>query len=352
MERPLAKNGLRLQLATKAVIQENRIETNLAGISYVATFWSTRAGFLVSLLRYVALNARTHPQRCYQLRSTRRLWPPLVVLLVVSWSAQSENPVVVGHVAGLSGQWYLYPDVSAESSTKRLGNHDEVYAYGVIRNRSPSVRDHISIVDLQLKVIIDKKCQPLSSCYQPIFLPEMQNTPLPGQELFGKVWAVLAGDERLRSLVRVRGASPRFAEGVVPIVDRKADLSEVISGLEKGRYSLGPLYESPAADRARPAGVEFDWDPDKRQIVSIGDQPPGLYKISPMPSPGDMTPTPRIAVLVLLCAGSSCQQAVASFQLIQSLTAKWAGAASPETIHAFRRAYITELAKARGLPEQ
>jgi hypothetical protein len=280
-------------------------------------------------------------------RAIGQVWLLLVGLLCGDLGAQSEEAVVIGHVLDLSGRWDLYRDAAAGNLVKELRAADVVSPHDVIRIKSPSKSDYISIVDTQLNIIIERRCQPPSTCYQPIFLPEVASRPAPGDELVRKVWTWLAGEPYLWSLHRVRGPGRQFAEGVVPIVDEEINLADVMYNIEKGSYSLAS-YESQPTHLGRDEFVKFDWDPRRPRAISIGKLGPGLYEIRRAETAAELFGSQRISVRILLCAPQQCPQAVPWFRRVKSSTEKWDGAATPETIHAFLRVCLAELAKTGG----
>ena len=277
-------------------------------------------------------------------------------LLFASSGARSANVQVIGHVVGLNGDWEYYTDAAAENPAGKLRISAPVLSEGLIRIRSPSAYNYITIVNTQLQVIISKRCQPIQSCFQPIFLHDFITTQISVDDtliaLLSQAWASLFEDRYLESFHRERGAS-QFTEGVALIVDGQVDLGEVMLEIGEGKYSLSrSSYQNEATGLAREGGVEFDWDPKKPEIVAIGDRAPGLYEINSVEKSEELFRRQRILGEILLCTMPKYAQVVARFRTIHLSTDKWAGAVMPETIHAFLRAYLAELSKTSDPPER
>ncbi len=217
---------------------------------------------------------------------------------------------------------------------------------GLFVSKAPSIDDHISIVDIHLNMLVKlAKCECPNTCYQPIFLPRDLKESGVSDELNSLLigaWNLLWGEPYESSLHRTRGAPPQLEEGVAQINSHAVDLSELMQHMRKGRYSL-VAYEQKEGRQTKEIG--FDWNPDIRSAISIGDQGPGLFEISPVDSASDYTSTPRISLQVFLCSADEYPVVSGLFQRVQALSGRWSDGATPETIHSFLRAYLVEASK-------
>jgi hypothetical protein len=281
-------------------------------------------------------------------RVLRPIGPLGLVLIGICCSgsvARSEEVTASAHVLDLDGKWYLFPNAMAQDSKQiKLTKWGAVSAHSLIRLKAPASDNYIIVVGSNLEIILQQYCHKPSACYQPIMVPETASVRDVDNELSSMVGRVLAFlvKEPLLSMVRTRGGSPQFAEAVVPVVDGKADLSEVMHDVEKGRYAVTPFDSKSANLEGRTASI-FDWDPEKQTAVWLGSSTPGLYDITPSAS-SDRMENQDISIRVLLCAEQQCSHAVSSFERVRASTEKWNGATTPETIHQFLRAYLVELA--------
>jgi len=266
----------------------------------------------------------------------------------MSAATRSEIRPVVGHVLDLNGDWHLHASSAGDEASGKLSKWQDLPAQGVVRVKSPSADDYITIVDQRLRPLIERACRVVSRCAQPIYLPKSADAPS-GTDAFAsalrQVWSLLAGGDYERSMHRVRGAG-RFSEGIAPLRDGRLDLGEAMRGVGRGRYSLSVCEQEascePEGNRDARQTVAFDWNPEATKIVTLGDRRPGLYEVSSAAG----APGPRVSVRILVCAWQSYPAARAAFRETQASAEKWGNAAADETTHAFLRAYLAQLARA------
>lgn len=116
-------------------------------------------------------------------------------ILIAMPSVWAED--AVGHVVDIKGEWYLYPDGVHSSREQKLSKWQDVFPGGVIRLKSPSTGDFITIVDVQLKPLIENRCETANVCVQPIYLPPVLKTSAVPEEvgqLLSNVWKELWGE--------------------------------------------------------------------------------------------------------------------------------------------------------------
>jgi hypothetical protein len=272
----------------------------------------------------------------------------LLTILMMAPGVGAQNQI--GHVVDIRGDWYFYPQSAETSEAQKLSKWQDVLAGGVIRIKLPAAGDYITVVDVHLNVLVDRKCDSPNACYQPIFLPRGSMESGVSDELdslFKRAWALLWGESPVASLYRVRGTAPLLNEGValLPHGNGKVNLAGLMTNMPKGKYLISVYHDPVAGKLVTDDTSSFDWDPATSTLNSIGSRNPGLYEISLLP-PNDDSPSTRISVRVLLSSPEGYPEASASFERVRSQTNAWTGAASPEAIHEFLRAFLTQLALA------
>jgi len=272
----------------------------------------------------------------------------LAVLVVMIPSVHSEIQPVVGHVVELNGDWSVYDSARGDAQSHKLSKWQQLPAGGVVRIKSPSTGDNINIVDENAQELIERLCNPVEHCLEPIFLP--QSVAAKSGDFFKAVlrqaWnllpPLLPGDDYEPSMHRVRGLRLQ-SEGVVPIRDGGIDLGEPMHSIIKGRYTLAACNpEATCQQEASPRPEEtvvFDWNPELTTIALVGPLPPGLYVISPVEAPDQGASGLKISVRLLVCASKAFASTRSAFQSTQMLADSW----SSETAHAFLWAYLVQL---------
>jgi len=283
----------------------------------------------------------------YTERFALTLGTTLLFIGMMPAAVHAQN--TIGHVLDISGDWYLYVGGADSNEGQKLSRWQDVPAAGIIRIKTPSKDDHISIIDIHLNVLVERKCASSESCYQPIFLPANLTESGILEEtsaLLNGAWNLLWGEPYQSSLFRTRGAAPLLDEGVAPIVNGEADLRGLMQGMSSGKYSLVEYRGQSPEDRVVESTV-FDWNPATPAAISIGNRKPGVYEISSVVSVNQDNLS-RLSLRVLLSTSKDYLVAADSFKKVRSLTDKWAGATDPTTVHDFLRAYLSQLAKANG----
>ncbi len=263
--------------------------------------------------------------------------------------ARSEASVTIGHVAEIRGNWRLFPSGTEETDGEPLYQYAPLKARGVLRLKSPQANDAITVVDADLKVIATRSCKIVTSCYQPIFLPDAPREATlmtEASSALGSVWDLLWHETHRQSVHRVRLPNRRMSEDVVAIANGEVDLKHVMAPLRDGRYVL-KRQAPPSAATAGGEEIEFDWSPAERTTVEIGTHPPGLYEITPAATPERLYQSGGPSLYVLLCDPAQCPELSASFERSRSAVADWRPHVSEPTVHQFLRAVLVELAAPR-----
>ena len=243
------------------------------------------------------------------------------------------------------GNWFVYENADAPEGRK-LTRWQHLPAGGVIRNKAPKAGDHLQIVDDNLRVLASKKCESANSCYEPIYLPrEPKEAPGELTAFFRRILARLSAEDFDRSMHRTRAAGVRLEEGVVAIVNGRADLRKLMEHMPGGKYTLESF--KPGGGSAKDA-LKFEWS-GKSAEVPLGNRKPGIYEISLSQTADADSPVVAASVRVLLCNPKDYANLSASFQQVQGLTNQWGSTVTP-AVHDFLREYLTELAGSRQIP--
>jgi hypothetical protein len=280
----------------------------------------------------------------------------LIVILIAALSLQAQN-LSVGSIQDIDkhGNWFLYPDTNSTEG-KKLARWQEVPAGGIIRNKTPNTGDYITIVDATLKVLVIKKCESLTSCYEPIILPRTLRTVPPPDEitsLFRRVREALSAEPYEPSMHRMRSAGMRLDEDVVSLMNGRVDLRKIMQHAPPGKYTLEPYEPLPTGQQTaakKSQAVGFDWRPTISSL-SVGPRKFGLYEISLAEAADIDSPVVAVSFCVLFCSSRDYAGLRGAFQQVQALTNQWAASADPET-HLFLRAYLRELAKSHHIADQ
>jgi hypothetical protein len=285
-------------------------------------------------------------------------WRSLLALLVLAGIlagpglARNEAGETIGHVLDLSGDWHVYQsDAGTDGQSRPLTKWQDLPAGGVLRITSPSADDYITIVDLQMKVFVERSCRLVHNCFQPIFLPKV-SSELAGTDVFElalrRSWELLSGGTYERSMHRIRGSTPVLSEGVTQIRNGRIDVGEAMRAAVGGRYALLACGDDPGCgmDTNARGRLAFRWNPQRPAPVTAGNRPAGLYEIRSAEDSDQADSGSTLSVRILVCAPRSFPLTLAAFQATQSLTDKWGSAASPPTRDTFLRAYLAQLASA------
>ena len=268
--------------------------------------------------------------------------PVVFALLSILFTAPPlKAQIPIGHVLEIKGDWYLYQGVADVSSGHKVSQWQDVPPGGVMRVKSPSRDDYITVVDRNLNIVVRRKCERLNSCYEPIvFSRAVDESRGGGALLASKAWALLWGEGNGLSLFSKRGVATRLVEDVAPILNGRVDLRGVMQHMPKGKYSLASEKQG---RKISDNTTVFDWDPGAPTVIAVGNRKSSLYEIDLVESSDPDSLIQNVSMVVLFCVSSDCPVALSSFQKTRSLTDGWANAASAETIHAFLRAYLEEL---------
>jgi hypothetical protein len=172
--------------------------------------------------------------------AVRALLATFGLLASLHLSAHAETLPVIGHVLDLRGDWRLYSSGSGEEQSQALSKWQDLPSGSVIRIRSPSVSDYITIVDQRMEILVQRRCHAVAKCFQPIFLPSLPDDRS-GADVFvlalRQVWPLLAGGDYERSMHRMRRGA-LYTESVAELREGGLDLGEVMRALRQGRYFL------------------------------------------------------------------------------------------------------------------
>jgi hypothetical protein len=286
---------------------------------------------------FIAASDRT-PWRC------RGRWRRVVgwlCLALVALTARALAQDPIGHVMELVGDWTLYPSPEHPDKAQALLPDQDLVAGAVIRLRTPSPSASITVVDRSSgRILAERDCR-RDDCQQPLDIPDTA----PGESDLGpfldRIWRLMAGDPYRLSMHRSRGGAPILDEGVVLSTRGKADVANTMRHAPKGRYGI---ERYPKRSGAQKMVTAFDWNPDQPTLVPIGSASDGLYEIALRRAASPYLADARVSVLVLLCDEPAFRTADSRFRQAVALTATWGDHVQPETVHAFLRGGLMELA--------
>jgi hypothetical protein len=267
--------------------------------------------------------------------------------MLLPCSGLADADTVVGYVAEMHGAWKLYPHgADSDEDVLDLTNAHEIPAGAAIRNKTPSSRDFIIIMGLDLKTLEQRRCGSLESCNYPILLPK--ETGKPGftgglASLLREVWFRLENEAYQPSLHRVRG-SLMMMDGVVMLRDRMLDLADIMRYARAGRYVL-TRTEDAGKQLLGTQRTEFAWEPDTTTTIPVGELSPGLFDINEESAVAIRPPGNDPPARILVCAPSTYFEALSSFRRVRDITDDWTGSVDHDTTRAFLRSLLTSLAK-------
>lgn len=303
--------------------------------------------FIMNNLTPNKLRLRTRPS-FLKVVNPAVLAPMGILICLMTIVSPVVGQTIVGHILDIKGDWYLYPEGAESVKNVKLSKWQDVPPGGVIRITSPSRDDYISIADIHLNILVERKCAGPNTCYQPIFLPRSLKENEFSESIdsiLPKVWAVLWGEPYETSLHRTRGASPLFDEEIAPLVKGELNLKQLMNPMPNGTYSVVAYH--PKLSNQRTEINSFSWEPTAN-TAPVLTLTPGLYEISLSTKEG-YQPLPNVSMRLLVMQSEDYPVARTAFQKVRASTEKWASAASPETVHAFLRAYLSELSSASGM---
>jgi hypothetical protein len=271
-----------------------------------------------------------------------------LTILIPAFPLCAQN--TIGHVVDIDehGNWYLYPEGANSNRQQKVMRWQDVPAGCVIRIRSPQTGDYVTIVDSKNRILVTKKCGSPNDCYQPIFLPRDLKDVTPADEEHSRnLFKRLRAEPYLQSMFRMRGGSLQL-EGVGLLANGYADLRDVMLHAPQGKYSLQPYAKLGAMSNGREnetvGAVTLNWDPHHTALVSTGSLKPGLYEISLEEAADEDSPIVSVSVRVLLCSEQEYHDVFALYQNFRASTQQWGDTVKPEIVHAFLRAYLTDVA--------
>jgi len=264
--------------------------------------------------------------------------------------ARAQEPIA--KVPDMRGNWYLSV---GENPEEKVVQWERLPLGGEIRIKTPTSQDYIVVTDIEGKILEERRCNDISACNRPIFLPRVgkENSISAAVRTLSKVWQRLWSDPDRYSMHRQKdifdNGDARLSEGVVSLRDKgRIGLSTVTQNFTKGRYYLY-LQRNPGEQASdEPIGpIVLDWDPGAPSTVLIQGLKPGVYEVGMLSRKGAEQAFKESGpeAWILLCSAKDYSDAAASFQRAVSVTKNWGQTVSPERSRAFLRADLTELAE-------
>jgi hypothetical protein len=252
------------------------------------------------------------------------LFSLLAAVFISALSVCAQSPVA--YVVEKSGVWVLNGDSPVTPGQK-------LPAGGLIRRRSSSSEDHITISDMQMEVLrsASRNCA-TDNCSRAITLPR----PPPSRSFVKSLWdaameTIFGSPHRSDSNLSRSGG---LAEGVVEYKDGKVSLRGVLT----------PEGEQYLRWRAVTFARSGEWNlpVNLGKDATVSGLGPGLYEINLMRSNGsNFEPVGSSWILVALPA--DYEKASAAFNEVREIGDKWGDRVRPETRRLFLQASLENL---------
>lgn len=256
----------------------------------------------------------------------------LTCFIILSASTPGSSGQPVGYVLEIRGVWYVNGNPAAT-----LKRWQELPASGVIRVQSPSRYDTITIADMRGGILARRDCQ--ANCVDPIRLPPRPAQPTLVRGILQTAMEWLWGSPDRYVAARSRGAE--LSDGIAKLVDGKIDLSPLLT--IQGKYQLRWRLLAPH-QKVEP--VNWSEAIELKPILSFSEFRPGLYEFEVLRRVGSGTEAISSA-WILVVLPEQYGDTKDSYDQAVRLTSQWEGKVTPETVQAFLRAHLDELARSR-----
>ncbi|HSE15602.1 MAG TPA: hypothetical protein VLB46_01030 [Pyrinomonadaceae bacterium] len=238
----------------------------------------------------------------------------------------------VGYVLEIRGAWYL--NGNPANSLRRW---QSLPASSVIHIQSPGRSDTITVADMRGGILFRRDCP--TDCQRPVRLPPPPAQPTLAHGILQAAVEWLWGSPDRYVAARSRGGE--ISDGIVKLVDGKIDLKPLLH--VEGRYHQHwrSLTRNQKVETATwSEAVELSPN------VSFPDLKSGLYEFELLRRVGtELEGVSSAWVLVVL--PEDYETAMESHAQAVLLTKKWKGKVSTETVLAFLRAHLDDLAQGR-----
>jgi len=128
-------------------------------------------------------------------------------------------------------------------------------------------KDHISIVDIHLNLLVARKCAGPNTCYQPIFLPrDLNDGGVTGKlnSLVTGAWNLLWGEPYQPSMYRTRAQHPFWTKASLRSIMTQWNLRELMQHMHKASIRLY-LINRNFLRAVEPQRLVLNWNPDVGQ---------------------------------------------------------------------------------------
>ncbi len=245
-------------------------------------------------------------------------------VFISALSVGAQSPVA--YVVEQSGVWVLNGGSPVTSGQK-------LPAGGLIRRRSSSSEDHITVADMQMKILgsASRNCAS-DNCSRVITLPR----PAPSRSYMGSLWdaameTIFGSPYRSDSNLSRSGG---LAEGVVEYKDGKVSLRGVLTPEGEQYLRWRTVTFAKSGDWNLPVKLGKD-----AAVSGLG---PGLYEINLMRSNGSNF-EPVGSSWIFVAVPADYEKASAAFNEIRGISDKWGDRVRPETRRLFLQASLENL---------
>ena len=247
---------------------------------------------------------------------------------VIVWAitpASKGQPA--GYVLEIHGVWYLN-----ENPADTVRRWQQLPASSVIRAKSPVRGDTITIADMRGGILFRRDCP--ADCLKPLRLP-----PAPSQPTFVRGILQAAMEWLWDSpdrYVAARSRGGEISDGVTKLIDGKIHLDSLLH--VEGKYHVRWRLQVPNENWSE--AVELN------PIISFSDFKPGLYEFDLLRRVGGGI-EPVSSAWVLVVSPEEYESKKNSYDQAVTLTKQWEGKVALQTVQAFLRAHLDELARSR-----
>jgi hypothetical protein len=203
-----------------------------------------------------------------------------MLLLIPRLDAKEAQPVDVGLVLKLKGEWLLNGKAVAAGETLPAGG--KIYHAPQERGQPPLL-DYISVVFFD-GTIESRSWDKAESWNAPIQLPPARKeAPSRWSRIVSAVMGVFPGHPEKYRQMSVRGPAMDIQDAVVELNNGQLDLGPTFKHVRKGKYLvvLKPIRQTKAStEESTFKPVLFDWDPNTSPPLRVDGIRPGLYDLS------------------------------------------------------------------------
>lgn len=256
----------------------------------------------------------------------------LTCFVVICALTPASKGQPVGYVLEIRGLWYLNGNPA-----NTLRRWQQLPASSVIRVQSPSRDDTITIADMRGVIRFQLDCA--ANCLTPIRLPPHRAQPTLVRGILQSAMEWLWGSPDRYVAARSRGNE--MSDGITKLSDGKIELTSLLH--VEGKHHLRWRLLAPN-QMVQPAS--WSETVELKPIISFSEFKPGLYEFEVLREV--VTGPERVSsAWVLVVLPEEYGNMKDAYAQGVTLTKQWEGKVTAETVQAFLRAHLDELARSR-----